>query len=78
MTKVPKISDAEWEVMQVIWDNHPILASDVVDRLAPQTGWSDRTIRTMLGRLSHSKEIVICTDPRFAGKLAWPRRVSRF
>ena len=34
MAKVPKISDAEWVVMQVIWDDHPILASDVI----PQAG----------------------------------------
>ncbi len=51
MGGVPKISDAEWEVMQVIWDDHPVLASDVVKRLAPHTDWSDRTIKTMLSRL---------------------------
>lgn len=51
MANVPKISDAEWEVMQVIWDRHPIYASEVVERLQRTTAWSSRTIKTMLGRL---------------------------
>ncbi len=51
MPKVPKISDAEWEVMQIVWDEHPILASTVVERLAEKTDWSARTVKTMLGRL---------------------------
>ena len=51
MAKAPRISDAEWEVMQVVWDDHPIYASEVIERLAPRTDWSARTIKTMLGRL---------------------------
>lgn len=52
MSKLPKISDAEWVVMEVIWATAPITAADVVDALSPQSGWSAATIKTMLNRLT--------------------------
>ena len=51
MSKASKISDAEWQVMQVIWHRSPISASEIVQELEPHTGWNHRTIRTMLNRL---------------------------
>lgn len=51
MPKLPKISDAEWIVMEVIWSSAPITASDIVDALGPQSGWTGATIKTMLNRL---------------------------
>ena len=50
---LPSISDAEWQVMDVIWDaTAPLAANDVVTRLTPRrTGWSPRTVKTMLNRL---------------------------
>lgn len=47
----PSISDAEWEVMNVIWDRNPVTASEVVDALSEQSGRSPRTVKTMLNRL---------------------------
>jgi len=32
----PGISDAEWDVMKVVWDAEPIAASDVAAKLADQ------------------------------------------
>lgn len=51
MVDSPGISDAEWRVMQVVWDKAPIAAADVVAALADETDWNPRTIKTMLGRL---------------------------
>lgn len=51
MPKLPKISDAEWVVMEAIWGNAPITANDVVEALSPHSGWSAATIKTMLNRL---------------------------
>lgn len=48
---MPRISDAEWRVMQVLWDEAPLSASQVVDRLDDDQDWSPRTVKTMLGRL---------------------------
>jgi BlaI family penicillinase repressor len=52
--KVPRISDAEWEVMKVIWRQSPCSAHEVVSALAPSKAWSAATIKTLLNRL-HSK-----------------------
>ena len=51
MAQVPRISDAEWAVMEVIWQQHPITALEVVQKLTPSRQWQDQTIRTMLRRL---------------------------
>jgi predicted transcriptional regulator len=29
----PQISDAEWDVMKVVWERQPVPASDVVEQL---------------------------------------------
>jgi BlaI family penicillinase repressor len=50
-TQIPSISDAEWEVMNVVWADHPIPASEVVERLGERRDWSPRTVKTMLNRL---------------------------
>jgi BlaI family penicillinase repressor len=45
------ISDSEWNVMQVIWELRRATAAEVIARLTPHTGWSHRTVRTLLSRL---------------------------
>ena len=54
---VPQISDAEWDVMKVVWDRQPVPASDVVERLAAERGWAPRTVKTMLNRLVAKKAL---------------------
>ena len=51
MATEPAISDAEWQIMHLVWDRQPVPAQDVIAALGPQTGWSPATIRTMLHRL---------------------------
>jgi BlaI family transcriptional regulator, penicillinase repressor len=46
-----KISDAEWQVMRVVWKSGSVGAAEVIDTLVPQSGWSHRTVRTLLNRL---------------------------
>ena len=45
-----KISDAEWQVMEVIWQAGQATAADVIVSLS-KTDWNHRTIRTLLARL---------------------------
>lgn len=47
----PRISDAEWDVMEVIWNRGPATASEVIGDLASIRDWNHRTIRTLLARL---------------------------
>lgn len=45
------ISDAEWQVMQVIWERRSATAAEVIALVSPRTGWQHRTVRTLLARL---------------------------
>ena len=47
-----RISDAEWEVMNVIWDQQPVSSQDVVAALSKSQDWSPATVKTMLHRLA--------------------------
>ena len=51
MKKAPHISEAEWEVMKVIWKRRSCSAQHVIDDLAATTTWSATTIKTLLNRL---------------------------
>ncbi|KAA3611954.1 MAG: hypothetical protein DWQ01_05385 [Planctomycetota bacterium] len=51
MDTPPRISEAEWQVMEVVWEHHPIPAGGVVSRLAESKQWSPQTIKTLLARL---------------------------
>ena len=52
MPPLPTISDAEWDVMNVLWSaDSPLAAADVVSRLAGSRHWSPRTVKTLLNRL---------------------------
>jgi BlaI family penicillinase repressor len=46
-----KIADTEWLVMRVVWQMGPVGAAEVIAAVLPQTGWSHRTVRTLLNRL---------------------------
>jgi len=46
-----QISDAEWDVMVVLWQSEPQTAADVIEALAKTHDWNHRTIRTLLARL---------------------------
>ena len=51
MSKPPQVSDAEWEVMTVLWESSPRTAAEVVEALSGHTTWAPKTIKTLLGRL---------------------------
>ncbi|RJF85605.1 BlaI/MecI/CopY family transcriptional regulator [Sphingomonas cavernae] len=46
-----RISEAEQVVMDVLWDEAPLTATEVHERIGAARGWSDRTVKTMLSRL---------------------------
>jgi BlaI family penicillinase repressor len=51
MPKAPQISDAEWEVMNVLWESSPRAATEVADELCGRMKWHPKTVKTLLGRL---------------------------
>lgn len=57
MSKLPQISEAEFEVMKVIWKYAPISTNEVTEKLTQTTDWSSKTIQTMLKRLVTKKAL---------------------
>lgn len=46
-----RISGAEHEIMEVLWRESPLTASEVAERVPAGKEWSIRTVKTMLARL---------------------------
>ena len=46
-----RIGEAEYAVMEVLWEDAPLTATEVADRVPAERGWSIRTVKTMLARL---------------------------
>jgi len=57
MKRIPRISEAEWQVMRVLWAGAPRTANEVVDALAPTTTWKPKTIKTLINRLLKKKAL---------------------
>ncbi|MGD2094284.1 MAG: BlaI/MecI/CopY family transcriptional regulator [Phycisphaerales bacterium] len=57
MKKPPRISEAEWEVMKVLWKDSPATANDIVKILIRKTHWKRETIRTLINRLVNKKAV---------------------
>lgn len=51
MSKLPQISEAEYEVMKIVWKYAPISTNEITDRLLQTTSWSPKTIQTLIKRL---------------------------
>ena len=60
----PKISDAEWQVMKVLWEKSPITANHIVEKLTAETSWKPKTIRTLINRLTTKKIVGFNKDGR--------------
>ena len=57
MKKMPQITEAEYEVMQIIWHNYPISTNEITEQLLQTTNWNPRTIQTLIKRLA-TKNII--------------------
>jgi BlaI family transcriptional regulator, penicillinase repressor len=65
------ISDAEWEVMQIVWERAPVPASDIVERLERKKQWHARTTRTLIDRLVRKR--ALRTELEGKRFLFWPK-----
>lgn len=51
MSALPQISEAEFEVMKIVWKSAPINTNEITERLLKTTTWSAKTIQTLIKRL---------------------------
>ncbi len=70
-----KITEAEWEVMEVLWaENKPLTSSAIIGKLERKTDWAPNTIRTLLARLVEKN---CATTHKLEGKLFYSTAVPR-
>lgn len=60
----PSISDAEAQVMEVLWTEQPLSADEVAERLAGKVDWQLSTVKTLLGRLMTKQAVAADKDGR--------------
>ena len=51
MNTLPQISEAEFEVMKIVWKYAPISTKEITEKLLQTTNWSPKTIQTLIKRL---------------------------
>ncbi|MGE8082012.1 BlaI/MecI/CopY family transcriptional regulator [Peribacillus loiseleuriae] len=57
MKDSPKISDAELEIMKVLWAKSPQTANEVIEKLKSTMDWNPKTIRTLINRLVQKEAV---------------------
>ena len=65
MKDYPRVSDAEWEVMKVLWENSPLTSSEVIEAIKRDTDWSPKTIHTLISRLVKKNAISVDKSTSF-------------
>lgn len=62
--KIPSISAAEWEVMNILWEKKQQTANEVISSLQERTDWKPKTVRTLLDRLVQKKVVGVNKNQR--------------
>lgn len=52
MKKLPQISQAEYEIMKILWAESPLSTNEVTERAQRSHSWNQKTIHTLLSRLA--------------------------
>ena len=55
------LSEAEWNIMESLWEESPKVGSRIVADMAGRVGWSRSTTLTMLKRMTE-KGLIACED----------------
>ncbi len=57
MKRQSNITDAEWQIMRMIWSSENTTSSQIIARLGKSKSWSPTTVKTLLARLV-KKEVI--------------------
>lgn len=52
-----KLTDAEWQIMNALWQDWPATARQIAERLPGDVTWAYTTIKTLLGRLADKQAV---------------------
>ncbi len=64
------LSDGEWKLMNLLWDESPLTIGGMVDALRGDTAWTKATVNIMLGRLADKGAVRV--DATGRRKLFYP------
>ncbi|WML34640.1 BlaI/MecI/CopY family transcriptional regulator [Clostridium sp. OS1-26] len=64
MKQIPKISEAEWEVLKIVWVSSPCTSNQIIKALEESTNWSPKTIKTLINRLVNKNVLGFKEDGR--------------
>ncbi len=68
------LTEAEWQIMECLWESAPLTGREVTERMEKRTGWSRSTSLTMLRRLGEKGAI---GEAEGDGKKAFLPLISR-
>lgn len=51
MKNLPQISEAEFEVMKIVWKYAPINTNEITEHVLSSTTWGAKTVHTLIKRL---------------------------
>lgn len=52
-------TEAEWKIMEVLWESAPRTMREITQRLEPTTGWTRHTVITLLKRMLEKGSIAV-------------------
>ncbi|NLE68751.1 MAG: BlaI/MecI/CopY family transcriptional regulator [Clostridiales bacterium] len=52
-------TEAEWKIMEVLWDRAPRTMSEITRALEPSTGWTRHTVITLLKRMQEKGSVQV-------------------
>ena len=64
------LSDGEWKLMNLLWDQSPLTIGEMVKKLENDTGWNKATVNIMLSHLAENGAVNV--DPSGRSKLFYP------
>lgn len=54
-----QLTDAEWKIMEVLWDGAPRTMAEITKTLEPATGWTRHTVITLLKRMQEKGSVEV-------------------
>lgn len=69
-----RLTDAEWTVMNALWNRAPASARDILEAVEVETGWAYTTVKTLLSRLATKGAV---QSRRRANTILFEARITR-
>lgn len=65
-----KLTDAEWKILELLWEKGPLSTMDIIRELEGSVGWAKSTVITVLNRMTSKESIYYKMDGK--SKIYYP------